>query len=344
MTSTAAHLCPSCAGPVGAGDRFCEACGREVAYASVAEPAAPAKPAASPTACPACGEDSVPTDDGYCGVCGMRAPVLGDHVEAAFDGAAAVSDKGRRPENQDAFALWVEPQGPAIAVVCDGVSTTASPGEAARRAADAALRALRDASSARSPKVAFGTAYVAASEAVSRLASETGADGAGPPSCTLLAVLVVKDHVYLMSVGDCRAYWLPVHGEPMTLTEDDSWAAEQIAAGGMTPEAAYSDPRSHGITRWIGDDADPSWEPRRTEFVAQGSGRLLLCSDGLWNYATTAPELVVATGEGDPLSVARRLVDFATEKGGHDNITVVVVDLPRQAGDEGDHVPTGGTP
>jgi serine/threonine protein phosphatase PrpC len=37
-------------------------------------------------------------------------------------------------------------------------------------------------------------------------------------------------------------------------------------------------------------------------------------------------------------------VDFATEKGGHDNITVVVVDLPRQAGDEGDHVPTGGTP
>jgi serine/threonine protein phosphatase PrpC len=344
VTSTGADLCSFCAGPVVAGDRFCEVCGRAVSYAPVAEPPAPAEPAASLAACPACGEDRMPTDDGYCGVCGMRAPVPGDHVEAAFDGAAAVSDKGRRPENQDAFALWVEPQRPAIAVVCDGVSTTASPGEAARRAADAALRALRAASAAQIPDVALRAAHVAASEAVSRLASESGADGAGPPSCTLLAALVVEDHVYVMSVGDCRASWLPVHGEPMTLTEDDSWAAEQIATGGMTPEAAYGDPRSHGITRWIGDDADPCWEPRRTELVARSSGRLLLCSDGLWNYATTAPALVVATGEGDPLSVARRLVDFATEKGGHDNITVVVVDLPRQAGDEGDHVPTGGTP
>jgi serine/threonine protein phosphatase PrpC len=328
-----ADLCPFCAGPVVAGDRFCELCGRAVAHAAVAAPAARPEPGTVLLACSGCGEDRAQTDDGYCAVCGMRAPAPGDHVEAAVDGAAAVSDKGRRPENQDAFALWAEPESPVIAVVCDGVSTTANAGEAARRAADAVLGALRDTTAAQTPDGALAAAYVAARRAVSRLASETGGDCSGPPSCTLLAALVAEDRIYVMSVGDCRAFWLPLRGEPMTLTEDDSWAAEQIAAGGMTIEAAYGDPRSHGITRWIGDDADPGWAPRRSDFVTPGAGRLLLCAD-----------VVAAAGEGDPLSVARRLAGFATDKGGHDNITVVVVDLPRRTDDADDHVPTGGTP
>lgn len=332
MTSTVADTCPSCSNVVVAGDLFCETCGRALANA-------PAH--ATPTRCLGCAEEMV-GDDGYCGVCGMRAPGPGDHVEIALDRTAGVSDKGRRPQNQDALALWVERDGPVMAVVCDGVSTTAKPQEAARRAADAALVALKDASCGDSRDGALDAAYAAANQAVRGVEWASG-DSAGPPSCTLLAALAVEDRVHLTSVGDCRAFWLPDRGEPRTLTEDDSWAAEQISAGGMTPEEAYADPRSHGITRWVGDDADPSWEPRRVEFTVPGPGRLVLCSDGLWNYATTAQEVAAAAGSDDPLSVARRLVDFANAKGGRDNITVVVVDLPRPAGDGGDYVPTGGT-
>ncbi|MDQ4068438.1 MAG: protein phosphatase 2C domain-containing protein [Actinomycetota bacterium] len=334
MTSTVADTCPSCANVVVAGDLFCETCGRPL----------PTGPATSPpTHCPACAEEVV-ADDGYCGVCGMRAPVPGDHVEVAFASAAGVSDKGRRPQNQDAFALWAEPDGRVMAVVCDGVSTTARPREAARRAADAALVALRDGSGGDSPGRALDGAYAAATEAVRGLEWTVSGDSAGPPSCTLLAALAVVDRVGLTSVGDCRAFWLPDDGEPCTLTEDDSWAAERVSAGDMTPEEAYADPRSHGITRWVGDDADPSWEPRRVEFSVPGPGRLILCSDGLWNYAATASEVAAAAGGGDPLSVGRRLVDFANGKGGRDNITVVVVDLPQAAGDGGRRLPTGGTP
>jgi serine/threonine protein phosphatase PrpC len=130
-------------------------------------------------------------------------------------------------------------------------------------------------------------------------------------------------------MGDCRSYWLPAEGEGETLTEDDSWAAEKIAAGELTAEQAYADPLSHTITRWLGRDADPEWRPRLFQFTATAAGRLLLCSDGLWNYAQTGAQLAAAGGDGDPLEVAQRLVTFAKESGGHDNITAVVIDLPR---------------
>ena len=156
----------------------------------------------------------------------------------------------------------------------------------------------------------------------------------GAPSCTFLAAVVDGDRVELATMGDCRSMWLPAEGDPQTLTEDDSWAAEVIAAGAKTAEEAYADRRAHVITRWLGADADPAWEPRLSSFTAPGPGRLLLCSDGLWNYAETAADVAAAAAAaaGDPddlLATARRLTDFANAAGGSDNITVVLVDLPR---------------
>src|SRR5262249_18855519 len=95
----------------------------------------------------------------------------------------------------------------------------------------------------------------------------------------------------------------------------------------MTAEEAYAQPLAHTITRWLGRDADPSWTPRLSHFDAPGAGRLVLCSDGLWNYAEEPPAVADSAGTGDPLTVAKRLVDFANNQGGHDNITVIVIDL-----------------
>ena len=184
-------------------------------------------------------------------------------------------------------------------------------------------------------------AYVAALRATAGVRWDPAHDHAGPPSCTLIAATATADRAQLLSVGDCRAFWLPDEGEPRALTEDDSWASEQIAAGAMTAEQAYSDHRSHVITRWLGADSDLSWEPRCVELVAPGPGRLVLCSDGLWNYATTAPELAAAAGHGTPLATCQRLVKFAMRGGGHDNVTVVVIDLPVGPAGAGDLAPKG---
>ena len=57
----------------------------------------------------------------------------------------------------------------------------------------------------------------------------------------------------------------------------------------------------------------------------------MLCTDGLWNYAPSADELaglIAALPDGAaPAAVARALADTANERGGHDNITVAVVDI-----------------
>ncbi len=70
--------------------------------------------------------------------------------------------------------------------------------------------------------------------------------------------------------------------------------------------------------------------PASSTFDVPGPGRLLLVSDGLWNYTLEPAHLVAAMGDptSERIDLARRLVTFANDAGGSDNITVVVVDLP----------------
>jgi serine/threonine protein phosphatase PrpC len=151
---------------------------------------------------------------------------------------------------------------------------------------------------------------------------------ANPPSCTFVGAILEGTNLAVGWVGDSRAYWVPDDGEPEQLTVDDSWAAEQIALG-ATREEAENSPQAHAITRWLGVDA-PHPAPRVTVRSADRPGWLLVCSDGLWNYAS-APEdvrallsgTVAATGP-DPAAVTASLVGWAIARGGHDNISVAL--------------------
>jgi serine/threonine protein phosphatase PrpC len=216
---------------------------------------------------------------------------------------------------------------------------TVNPDKASAAAVEAAIGVLGTADFATPAAVseALLAAHVAARAAVQGVAFMPDAE-LGAPSCTFLATVVTPpNHVSLAGLGDCRAYWLDgPAGTDRVLTADDSWAADEIAAHALPAEQAYADPRAHMITRWVGLDADPTWRPTLSQFEA-GRGRLLLCSDGLWNYAEKPGVLAAtATASGQDTSLAataRRLVRFANEAGGHDNITVVLADLPLAPGD-----------
>jgi len=286
--------------------------------------------------CPTCGALAEP-DDQYCEACGCSlgalAPALPSadrqRVEADLGVAAAISDRGRHhPRNEDAYRL--ESVADAIvAVVCDGVSTSTAPELASQRAVDAAARVLvvETEGEYESEPAVTTRAIRAATESV-RALPWSPATGMGPPSCTLISAICAGGTITIGAVGDSRAYWLDEQAAHM-LTVDDSWAQEQIAAGAMTAEQALHDPRAHSITRWIGRDAPPG-PPEVVSWKPEIRGRLILCSDGLWNYTSSPEELgALARGgdDGSPLHLACRLTEYALEAGGHDNITVVVIDV-----------------
>ncbi len=187
-------------------------------------------------------------------------------------------------------------------------------------------------------------AIVAASEAVNALAQEpAGAMGhdahrhQNAPACTLVGAVVAGGLLIVGWVGDSRVYWVPEDRTRPTarLTEDDSWAAQMVAAGLMNEAEAYADDRAHAITGWLGADAY-ELEPHTAAFKPDRPGLVVVCTDGLWNYAESGEEMaaaVPADAQERPLHAAQVLVGHALDGGGHDNVTVAL--LPFAVGPDG---------
>jgi serine/threonine protein phosphatase PrpC len=302
MTGAAELHCGSCGAPLATRDRFCERCG------------APAPVHEAPPA---------------------RFPDEADRVELDLGTAAAVSDRGLvHRRNEDAFHVEVLGTATGAAVVCDGISL-ASAGDAAARTAAAAAGAVLDFAIRDPARIAgdeMGAAMAEAIQAAARAVEEvewTTRTGRVVPSCTLVAAIWHGNEIAVGWAGDSRAYWIAGEGSGQ-LTVDDSFAAEAVAEGVLTPEEAARSPFMHSITHWVGPDA-PGRPPRVVTFHPDGPGRLLLCTDGLWNYADTPEalrELIDALpSESPPADIARALTDAAVERGGRDNITVAVVDI-----------------
>lgn len=294
------------------------------------------RPARRPT-CLECGGRTDP--DGYCEQCGAKVPTPREHFEAAPAAwVGGVCDRGRgHDRNEDAMALWVsaDPERTAILVVCDGVSTSTDSDVAALAAAERA----RDVLVATQPQgigvqashdAAMDDALAkAAAEANAAVLEHTRDDQASPPSCTFAAAVVHDRVIHFANIGDSRVYWIG-ETDRVQLSVDHSGAEELIAAGLTRVEAENSD-QAHAITRWLGRDA-PDLVPSTGVYQPREGGWLVVCSDGLWNYASEATSLAeqvqAATGPDQvPVQVAGRLVAWANAQGGRDNITVALARL-----------------
>ncbi len=316
--------CSNCQEPMPEDDAFCETCGSALS----------ATPAASP-GCP-CGAGAEEIgEDGYCQQCGRRAHgAASDHVETELSpDFAAVSDKGlRHARNEDRFAIRGA-DGRFALVVCDGVSGSRESEEASASAAESVAGDI-------AAGFDITEAISAAQESLAARWSRRSAEGT--PSTTIVAAVVEGGVARIAWVGDSRAYWI---GPSIArqLTVDHSWINSVVAAGKLTPEEAGRAPQAHGITRWLGADAGGNAAADATEFAISEPGILLLCSDGLWNHASTPQAMTeafrrAAENASGALAIGRKLVDFAIDAGGHDNITVAVLRVaateePEEKGD-----------
>ncbi|MEO7122255.1 MAG: protein phosphatase 2C domain-containing protein [Lacisediminihabitans sp.] len=231
--------------------------------------------------------------------------------------AAAVTDVGlRRKANEDSF-LAESP----VFLVADGMGGY----EAGDKASAAVVEAFR--THVHGPQ--FPTldeireALIAADNGVAVVADQTER-GAG--STVSGVVLVEHDgipHWLILNVGDSRVY-RHYGNELEQLTVDHSLGQELIDQGAMRREDLATFTERNVITRAIGaaDSTADSWL-----MPVMNGERLMICSDGLSSEVADESIRATLTMSGRPESAAEALVSHAKKNGGHDNITVIVLDV-----------------
>ena len=148
---------------------------------------------------------------------------------------------------------------------------------------------------------------------------------------TLTAVLVHGDKAHIAHAGDSRCY-LFRDGTLSQVSDDHSWIAEQIRRGALTPDEAKASKYRHVITKSVGFERDTECD-LKTLPVSAGDC-FLLCSDGMSNYVEHAEleRIVAMTWYG---KLPETLIALANDRGGDDNITVVVGLVANQTPEKG---------
>ncbi|MNS73446.1 Serine/threonine phosphatase stp [compost metagenome] len=140
---------------------------------------------------------------------------------------------------------------------------------------------------------------------------------------TTATVIVTKSNqIYVGHVGDSRAYLIR-NRRIDQITEDHSIVAQLVRARAITPQEAARHPYRNVITRCLGMQVEVEADTQQRELKA--GDRLLICSDGLSGLVSDDEMLQMVTTSEDPQKTCVDLVNLALERGGSDNITVVLI-------------------
>ena len=218
-----------------------------------------------------------------------------------------------RPHNEDSYLV----QSPLFCV-CDGMGGHAA-GEVASSIAVETIAKT-------APQSADAARLAAAVEAANAAVIEAALNGLGKPGmgCTATCAYIENDTLAIAHVGDSRAYLLH-EGTLIRVTRDHSYVEELVDAGEITADEARVHPNRSVITRALG--SDPAMYADHFTLHIEEGDRLILCSDGLSSMIPDSDIENIATQSSTAQICVDNLVDAALVAGGHDNVTVLVVDL-----------------
>jgi serine/threonine protein phosphatase PrpC len=225
-----------------------------------------------------------------------------------------------------------------FAVVADGIGGHLAGEVAAELAVDHISQVVAE-SDASHPKKILEKAIHEASNAIAEHAASTP-DQQGMGS-TCACIFIIGNQLYTASVGDSRIYLLR-EGRIQQLTTDHTWVQEALEKNVITPEYARDHPNIHVIRRYLGSPEPPEVDFRmrlydsETDALAEGNqgmplyagDTLLICSDGLTDLVWNDEIGEIIRTKGKLKAAAQGLVDTANQRGGHDNITVVLISVP----------------
>jgi serine/threonine protein phosphatase PrpC len=234
---------------------------------------------------------------------------------------SALSDVGCvRSNNEDSFGY--DP-GRQVYVVCDGMGGMAS-GEVASQTAVATFLKVVAASARTAPiEVTLHQAITAANDSVFETGTQPEHHGMGT---TLVAACIEDSKLYIGNVGDSRAYMIQ-NGQCMQLTVDHSYLNELIRTGTIAVEDADTvdlKGMESVITRAVGVTA--SIDPDFFAVELTPGDVILLASDGLTRYLNPSDIALLVSNCDLDLS-CQRLIALAKERGGADNITVILLHM-----------------
>jgi len=229
---------------------------------------------------------------------------------------AVLSDKGRvRENNEDSYHADGR-----VFIVADGMGGHRA-GEVASAAAIAEFIAYETQHRGEPPLERLRGGIRAANRSLYRMAdADRELEGMG----TTFTALLVEGALFLGHVGDSRAYiWRDGRLRPMT--RDHSLVERMVDEGQLSPQDARTHPQRNVILRALGVARELEIDLDTVDVLP--GDRLLLCSDGLSGMLEDGEIESIISGKTEPEESCRSLVDAANERGGMDNITVIVVHL-----------------
>lgn len=212
-----------------------------------------------------------------------------------------------------------------LAVVADGMGGHRA-GEVASGKAVESIDRVYYAHAATNPLKALQEAFVEANrEIFSAASADPTLEGMGT---TATALLLLKDKAYFAHVGDSRLYRLR-QDELALLSEEHTLVMEMVKNGLIERAEARQHPYRNVITRALGTHAEIDVNTPPKGLPIRLGDRYVLCSDGLHDLVEDE-EIKRYVSEYPPTEAGRSLVELAKTRGGHDNISVIVLAIKAQ--------------
>jgi protein phosphatase len=255
-----------------------------------------------------------------------------------------ISDPGsQRRLNEDSFEVASfrisedDPTPVMIAVVADGIGGHKA-GEIASKVAVATIISSLAESDGTDPTWLLKSALLEANHSIT-IEAEDNESRRGMGS-TVVCALVLNYSLYIATLGDSRIYLIR-DNSIQQLNIDHTWVQEALDIGVINEEEARSHPRRHLIRSYLGS-ADPIHpdlrlylDPEENQEQAKANqglplipgDQVMLCSDGLTDLVSDEEILDISKTKGDKQDALNKLVEMANLRGGHDNITAVLLQV-----------------
>lgn len=232
-----------------------------------------------------------------------------------------ITDTGSvRSINQDSY--YIDPQG-RFFIVADGMGGHTGGQEASRIATEVIKTYLLShwQDTIESPQL-LENAFIKANEAI--IDDQQGHPERSDMGTTAVVAIFREQKPWCANVGDSRLYRL--RGQILKqFTEDQTWVAQAVRSKAITLEQARIHPWRHLLSQCLGREDMGKIDILPLD--VQPSDRLLLCSDGLTEDLSDSIIASILSSNKDSQTIAQELVNTAKDKGGNDNITVLIVTL-----------------